>query len=240
MSGAAAVGGRGGLAGAGGQGRRVAAFFDLDRTLIPFNSALAYARYEHRAGRLSTMALVQSGLWMGLYHLSLVDLTRAFEKAIGYYRGVESRVLAERTRAWFETEIAEALLPAARAAMERHRAAGHALVLLSSTSSYMAELVVERWGFQDWLANRFKEDAAGRLTGEAEAPLCYGAGKVEHARRYAEARGIDLRASWFYTDSYSDLAMLEAVDEPRVVNPDPRLRRLARRRGWPIEEWART
>jgi HAD superfamily hydrolase (TIGR01490 family) len=218
---------------------QVAAFFDLDRTLIPFNSALAYARHEYRARRLSLLQFVQSGVWMGLYHLSLVDLTKAFDKAVGFYRGVESAVLAERTRSWFLAEIVHELLPAARVAMERHRAAGHRVVLLSSTSSYMAELAMEHWGFDGWLANRFRVDEAGRLTGEAEQPLCFADGKVLHAKRYAAEYGVDLQRSYFYTDSFSDRAMLEAVDGPRVVNPDPRLRRYAKRRGWPVEDWAR-
>lgn len=219
-------------------GGPVVAFFDLDRTLIAFNSALAYARWEHRAGRLSWARLAQSAAWMGLYHLSLVDLTRAFEAAVGFYRGVVSAELALRTREWFEAELEGALLPAALREIERHRAAGHRVVLLSSTSSYLCEVVVERWGFDDGLANRFVVDGEGRLTGEAVRPLCYGDGKLEHARDYARRVGATLGACWFYTDSYSDRAVLEVVGEPRVVNPDPRLRRLARRRGWPVADWA--
>jgi phosphoserine phosphatase len=70
-----------------------------------------------------------------------------------------------------------------------------------------------------------------------EAPLCFGAGKVVHASAWARDHGVDLSASAFYTDSVSDLPMLERVGEPRVINPDLRLRRVARRRGWPIESW---
>lgn len=214
------------------------AFFDLDRTLIPFNSALAYARSERRAGRLSRLRLAQSALWMGLYHLSVVDLTRAFEAAITFYRGELDEVLRERTRAWFAAEIEGALLPAAWREMGRHRAEGRPVVLLSSTSSYLCDVVVERWGFDHGIANRFEVDADGRLTGRAARPLVYGDGKVEHARRYARERGVALGESWFYTDSFSDRGLLEVVGEPRVVNPDPRLRRLARRRGWPVADWA--
>lgn len=219
-------------------GGPVVAFFDLDRTLIPFNSALAYARWEYRAGRLSLGRLAQSAAWMGLYHLSLVDLSRAFEAAVGFYRGVVSAELAARTREWFEAELAGALLPAAARELERHRAAGNRVVLLSSTSSYLCEVVVSRWGFDHGLANRFVEDDEGRLTGEAVRPLCYGDGKLDHAREYAKRVGARLGECWFYTDSYSDRAVLEAVGEPRVVNPDPRLLRLARRRGWPVADWA--
>ncbi|HEY8431454.1 MAG TPA: haloacid dehalogenase-like hydrolase, partial [Sandaracinaceae bacterium] len=66
----------------------------------------------------------------------------------------------------------------------------------------------------------------------------YAEGKVERARAWAAEHGVDLSRSVFYTDSVSDRPMLETVGEPRVVNPDPRLSALARRRGWPIERWS--
>lgn len=218
---------------------RAAAFFDLDRTLIPFNSGMRYARWEHKAGRLATRHLVQSAVWLSLYHLSLVDMTRAYEKAVGIYRGVRRDELDRRTRAWFMEEIDGALLPAAREAIAHHRAAGRPCVILSSTSAYMAAIATERWGFDAWLANDFPCDAEGRLTGRVDRPICYGPGKVEHARRWAADHGIDLGASWFYSDSRSDLPMLEAVGSPEVVNPDPRVGFVARRRGWPIHHWDR-
>ena len=74
----------------------------------------------------------------------------------------------------------------------------------------------------------------GRFTGEAVRPVCYGAGKIYWAERFAQRHGIDLERSYFYTDSITDLPVLERVGEPRVVNPDPRLRRAAVRRGWPV------
>lgn len=214
------------------------AFFDLDRTLVPFNSGMRYARWEYRAGRLSALSLVRSGFWMALYHLSLIDMTRAYERAVARFAGTSAATLEARTLEWFDREIAHALLPAAAKTIAEHREAGRPVVLLSSTSSYMARIVTERWGFDAWLANEFPTDDRGRLTGRVRAPICYGAGKVEHARSWATAHGVDLATSWFYSDSRSDLPMLEAVGHPQVVNPDPRLARVARRRGWPIHQWA--
>jgi phosphoserine phosphatase len=68
-------------------------------------------------------------------------------------------------------------------------------------------------------------------------PFCYGPGKVQRAERWAAEHGVELEQSYFYTDSLSDLPMLERVGQPRIVNPDPRLRREANRRGWPILDW---
>jgi phosphoserine phosphatase len=77
----------------------------------------------------------------------------------------------------------------------------------------------------------------GRLTGRVTPPVCYGQGKVVWAERFAAEHDVDLDAGYFYTDSISDLPLLERVGHPVAVNPDPRLRRLADKRGWPIEQF---
>jgi phosphoserine phosphatase len=70
-------------------------------------------------------------------------------------------------------------------------------------------------------------------------PICYGPGKVEVAEAWACANGVDLAASSFYSDSSTDVPMLERVGRPYAVHPDPRLALLARSRGWPILDWRR-
>ena len=84
------------------------------------------------------------------------------------------------------------------------------------------------------------EERDGTLTGLLLPPPCYGPGKVVHAERLAAEQGIDLDRSYFYSDSYTDLPMLERVGEPRVINPDPRLSRAAKQRGWSVERWKTT
>jgi len=216
---------------------RAAAFFDLDRTLIDLNSGAAYARFEYRERRISLFQLGQSALWMVLYHLSMIDMERAYRQAIGHYTGLQEAELEARTRRWFDAEIVSRIRPGALEALETHRSQGHPLVLLTASSGYASRAVCAQWKLDHYLANRFPTDDQGRLTGEIEEPLCYGPGKVVHARRWAAEHSIDLEASWFYTDSLSDLPMLEAVGHPVVVHPDPRLEREARRRGWPREDW---
>ena len=77
----------------------------------------------------------------------------------------------------------------------------------------------------------------GKFLGTCERPTCYGQGKVHHAERFAREHGISLEDSFFYTDSYSDLPMLLRVGHQRIVNPDGRLSRHARKSGWPTEIW---
>jgi len=93
--------------------------------------------------------------------------------------------------------------------------------------------LAEELGIEHMLVSRLVIEN-GRFTGDVHRPICYGAGKIHWARRFAEEHGVDLGASWFYTDSVTDLPMLEIVGHPEIVNPDPRLRREARKRGWNV------
>ena len=219
------------------QAKAIAAFFDLDRTLLAVNSGLLWAQHERRQGNISRGQFARAGLWTLLYHLSLVDIAQVYATATRHYRGVTARELERRTRGWFEREIAPQLRPAAARSLQDHRERGHVLVLLTSSSQYEAAAAAECFGLEHWLANHFPLDASGRLLGTYDEPLCYGQGKVVRAERLADERSIDLGRSFFYTDSLSDLPMLERVGEPRVVAPDPRLRREARRRGWRVLDW---
>ena len=80
-------------------------------------------------------------------------------------------------------------------------------------------------------------DEQRNFTGRPEQPLCLGDGQVARAERLAREQGFRLEDAVFYTDSMSDLPLLERVAEPVAVNPDPRLRRIAEKRGWRIETW---
>lgn len=214
-----------------------AAFFDLDLTLIDVNSGILWARHELRLGNISRWQMSQALLWHGLYRLALIDMEAAIDKALRHYRGASAANIDARTREWFDRQVKHRIRPAARAALGEHKDEGHPLVLLTNSSCFEAAIAAETWGLDDYLANHLSTDDRGRLTGSFERPLCYGPGKVKRAERWAAERGIDLSRSFFYTDSYSDLPMLERVGEPRVVSPDPRLRRAARRRGWTILDW---
>ena len=111
-------------------------------------------------------------------------------------------------------------------------------MLLTSSSPCESALATRYFRLDACLSSRY-EVLDGRFTGEPVLPLCYGAGKVEHAESWAFREGIDLSRSYFYTDSNTDLPMLLRVGRPRVVNPDLRLRWEARRRGWTVLDWSR-
>lgn len=215
--------------------RRIA-FFDVDRTILSVNSASLWLRRELRGGHLSWRHALRGAAWLALYALGLARMERVIADALRVVAGHRAEDLAARTRSFYEDELRARIRPAVRAVIERHRDAGDALWLLTTSSTWLSAQLAEELGFDGYLCNRL-EDEAGLLTGRAHAPLCFGEGKVTHAQALAQRAGVSLADCVFYTDSYSDLPMLLAVGEPVVVNPDPRLRREAARRGWPVRDW---
>lgn len=214
------------------------AFFDLDRTLLSVNAGRLWVRAELREGHLTRWQAARAAAWIFGYHLGYSRMERILEEGVATLAGQDEATLRARTRAFYEREVATTFRRRARAVVERHRAEGHALVLLSSTSPYLAEPVCDTLGLAHALCNRF-EVVEGRFTGRPVAPLCFGAGKLAHAEALARELGERLEEATFYTDSASDLPVLEKVGRPVAVHPDPRLLRIAQRRGWAIEDWER-
>jgi HAD superfamily hydrolase (TIGR01490 family) len=213
------------------------AFFDFDETLIVGNSGRLWIRRELKEGHISTTQFLRAAVWMLRYRLGWASMDDAVRRAIGSLRGQSEQTLRQRTRDFYQTEVRMLYRTGARPALERHRARGDAIVLLTASSLYLSELVAEELGMDDVLCNRFEVDETGAHTGRPVGTLCFGAGKLDYAEVYARDRGVALADCWFYTDSFSDLPVLERVGHPVVVNPDPRLRREAERRAWPVEWW---
>lgn len=215
------------------------AFFDLDRTLISRNSATLWLRHEWDAGRIGLGRTLQAATWVLRYGLGVADMHEPIRRAVAEIRGEVEAEIRERTLRFYEDTVRPLYRPGALDAVRRHQAAGDLVVLLTSASTYLSEPVAGELGLDGWVCNRLLVDAAGRFTGEAAEPLCYGPGKVVLADAYARGAGATLADTVFYSDSHSDLPMLEAAGRAVVVHPDPRLRREARRRGWEIVDWSR-
>jgi HAD superfamily hydrolase (TIGR01490 family) len=214
------------------------AFFDLDRTVLARNSGALWVRWELASGRIRLRDALRAYGWVVRYQLGAAQIEDAILEGIRSYAGAREDELLSRTRAFFERQVRHTVRPGARAAIAEHRKAGERVVLLTSSSNYLAEMVTAQLGLDGFLSMRYEVDAEGCYTGRPEGMLCYGAGKVEVARRWAEENGVGALAECaFYSDSASDVPMLEAVGRPVAVNPDPRLWRIALQRGWPVRDW---
>ncbi len=213
------------------------AFFDLDKTILAVNSGSLWVRREVALGYLSKRDALRAMTWLARYHLGFASAEAMVADAVAHLTGTSAAALKERTERFYREEVRTTYRPGALQAIEQHRAAGEKLVMLTSSSNYLSELVAAELGFDAVLCNRLEVDAAGTHTGHVVGGVCFGPGKLPYARREAERLGLSLRQARFYTDSYSDLSVLEAVADPVAVNPDPRLARHARKRGWRVADW---
>lgn len=213
------------------------AFFDLDKTLISRNSATLWIRYELAGGQISIQQALRAMGWVLRYNLGATELGGPIRRTVALMAGHLEAPVRDRTRRFYDECVRPLYRPGARTAVERHRAAGDRLVLLTSSSSYLSEAVSAELGLDEYVCNRFEVVADGTYSGRLIEPLCFGPGKVALAGAYLERHGLSFDDAVFYSDSHSDLPMLEAAGRPVVVHPDPRLLRHARRRGWEIVDW---
>ncbi|MBN2497567.1 MAG: HAD-IB family hydrolase [Deltaproteobacteria bacterium] len=216
---------------------RIAAFFDLDGTLLLANSGELWMRREREHGRIGRWQMLQALYYLTAYRFGVIDMESVMNEALKTVKGVPSETVREWTEEWFFQKVTPFVAPGALDALDAHRARGHMLVLLTSSSPYESKAAGAYFALDAWIHTRYEVDGSGRLTGRVVPPVCFGAGKVALAERFAAERGVDLDASYFYSDSITDREMLERAGRPRVVHPDPRLRRLARKRGWPVLDW---
>lgn len=215
---------------------RVGAFFDVDRTIVSCNTGRLFVRELRRRGEISFFRMLRALGWMAKYHLSLIDLQWVATRLAGEMAGMLEREFADRCRQWVEKDVLPLVVPGAREKIEKHRSEGHVLAILSTSPCYVTQPLAEVLGIEEVISTRFEVDG-GLFTGRLLGPACVGRGKVHWAEDLVARRQVDLSQSWFYTDSYTDMPMLERVGNQVVVNPDPRLRRIAKRRGWPVQDW---
>ncbi len=213
-----------------------AAFYDFDGTLVSSNVVTRYAFFaKSYPSRLEasirySKVLLGVPLWLGLDLYSRRLFNRVFYRQ---YRGMREDWLRAAAEEMFETEIRSKIYPGAKALVEADRAEGFRLVLVSGGLDFAIQPAVRFFGFDDLIANRLVY-AHGRATGEIAPPLLAEQEKVEAMSRFRAEYNVDTGQSKAYSDSYSDLPMLESVGRPAAVNPDGRLARVAGRRGWPI------
>jgi HAD superfamily hydrolase (TIGR01490 family) len=214
---------------------RTAAFFDLDKTIIAKSSTLAFSRPFQAGGLISRRAVLRSAYAQFVYLVGGADHDQ-MEKM----RQFMSQLCAGWDVATVREIVAETLhnivdplvYDEAVSLIEEHHLAGRDVVIVSTSGAEVVEPIGELLGADRVIATRMEiED--GRYTGEIEY-YAYAEEKARAIRELAEAVDYDLERSYGYSDSATDVPMLEAVGHPHAVNPDKELRKTAAANGWPI------
>jgi HAD superfamily hydrolase (TIGR01490 family) len=216
---------------------RVAALFDLDKTLLDASSGQLYTRYLYRQGQVGRKELATVAWWVVLSSLGLLDMQGTIPRLLASAAGDDEQEMRAQCDLWFAADVVPHITARGRQRVAEHEAQGHVLAIVSASTQYVVRPMAAYLGFPGQYVCTHLESQEGRLTGQVVPPVCYGQGKVVWAERFAAEHGVDLAASYFYTDSISDLPLLERVGHPVAVNPDLRLRRLSRMRGWPVEKF---
>ena len=216
--------------------RRSAAFYDVDGTLIKTNIVHAFAWYaSHQPTLLGSLRQsVQTALAIPLF-LAADKISRKMfnEMFYRYYKGQDEDRLVELSEELFADVIKPSIFPKAQGLIEESRRAGCRQVIVSGGLDFTVRPLARFLGVDDFIANRL-EFEKGVATGKLRAPFVAGASKPVIMRDYAAAHDIDLAQSYAYSDSYSDYPMLAVVGRPAAVNPDLRLRSVARSYDWPV------
>ena len=213
-----------------------AAFFDLDKTIVARSSPLALGRSFYKEGLIGRGFMLKSlyaQLMFQLMGASEGKMERMRTEAAKLTEGWDPQRVKQVVNEVIEDVITPLIYAEATELIADHRRNGRRIVIVSSSPEEIVEPFARLLEIDHWIATR-PEIVDGRYTGELEF-YAYGSHKATAIVELAEREGIELERSYAYTDSITDLPMLESVGNPVVVNPDKELRRLATERGWSME-----
>jgi len=217
-----------------------AAFFDLDKTVIATSSTLAFGRPFYKGGLVNRRAVLKSSYAQFVYLLQGADAAQ-MDRMRDYLKTLCAGWPVEQVKAIVAETLHELIDPLiydeAVALFDEHRAAGRDIVIVSSSGEEVVGPIGEMLGVDHVVATRMVVED-GLYTGDI-AFYAYGEGKAEAIRDLAAERGYDLAQCFAYSDSMTDLPMLDVVGHATAVNPDKALRRAAVERGWPVREFRR-
>jgi HAD superfamily hydrolase (TIGR01490 family) len=218
-----------------------AAFFDLDRTLISGSSAFVFGITAWR-NKLVDNAQFAGDAWAAIKFKALGDTggdvaSQVRERILGAVKGVAVEDLLKLNET-IVPKLLERVRPESRELLDMHHHAGRATYIVSASPIELVEPLAKALGMTAGIGT-VSEIVDGRYTGELAGPFCYGEGKVAAITELARWEQFDLSQCYAYSDSVSDLPMMEAVGHPVAVNPDSHLQRVAVRKGWPTVIFAR-
>ena len=218
---------------------RRAAFFDLDKTLIPGSSLFLLARGAYDRDMFRVRDLLRFGWGQMMFRLAgerARNVERSQTSTLEFVTGHKASELV----AWGKEIAEERILPRVYQdivrVIDEHKGRGHLTFLVTAAPIELAGTIAEALGMTGALATVSEIDAEGYYTGRLVGPVMHGPAKAKAVAEEASARGIDLAACAAYSDSVNDLPLLESVGYPHAVNPEHELRRIASVRGWPIHE----
>jgi HAD superfamily hydrolase (TIGR01490 family) len=221
------------------EGPRIAAFFDLDKTVIAKASMVAFSRPLQRAGMLPRRLMLKAA-WGQLVYAQVgatpEKLEKLRESVLRLTRGWDQAAIAELVRETLTDVIEPIVYDEALDRIRAHQTWGHKVFIVSASPEEVVAPIAQLLGVDEAIATRAELDDQGRYSGRTERYV-YAEEKVVAIQEAAARDDLDLDHCWAYSDSATDVPMLAAVGHPVAVNPDKELARVARERGWLVEHF---
>ncbi|WP_321527479.1 HAD family hydrolase [Sedimenticola selenatireducens] len=210
------------------------AIFDLDNTLLNGDS-------DHLWGQFLAEQGIVDGDWYerenDRFYQEYKEGTLDIHEFLRFSLKPLSQHSPEQLRQWHQAfmheKIEPILLPAAQILIDKHRAAGDTLMIITATNAFVTAPIAAAFGIEHLIATD-PEMVGGRYTGEVAGTPCFQEGKVTRLKQWLEQHRQNLAGSSFYSDSHNDLPLLRQVEHPIAVDPDETLAQHARKHGWPI------
>lgn len=217
---------------------RAVAFFDLDKTIIATSSAFAYGKEFLNSGLITPVEALQMSMAKATYMFSghsseQMDSTR--DQLAAMVTGWEVEQVKEIAQQTMEIVVAPTIYAEARDLIKEHQLKGHDVVIISASARELVEPIARELGISTVVATELASED-GKYTGEVTF-YCKGTAKAEAIEDLAQRRGYDMKRSYAYSDSATDIPMLEAVAHAVVINPDRALRKIAAERGWDVRSF---
>ena len=210
------------------------AIFDLDNTLLGGDSDYLWGEFLVERGMVDAETHAEENRrFLEAYEAGTLDIDEFLAFQLGPLARHPAEELTRHHREYMAEKIAPIILAKGRELLARHRDQGDTLMIITATNRFITAPIADELGVDHLIATE-AEMKEGRYTGRSGDTPCFQAGKVERLERWLQEHGESLAGSWFYSDSRNDLPLLERVENPVAVDPDPALREEAQRRGWPV------
>jgi putative phosphoserine phosphatase/1-acylglycerol-3-phosphate O-acyltransferase len=213
------------------EGAQVGALFDVDGTLIAGYSAVEFLKERLRRRTISPQEFLEISGALAQFALGAIGFSDLMSTSARLMRGVSEDEYTAFGEELYRKQIARRVYPESRALVRAHLARGHTVAIVSSATPYQVEPLARDLGIRRVVCNHFEVDD-GTFTGETVPPLCFGRGKLDAAEDLARELEFDLDQTFYYGDTIDDIDLLMRVGQPRPLNPDTKLARLAEREGW--------
>ena len=216
--------------------KKYVAFFDLDLTLISGISGKILMQQAYKNKILSSGHILQGVIFSFLHKFNLMNPDRIMDKMVSNLKGIPEDTIKELINKIFDKHFKDILREKAIIEINKHISNQGKTVILSASLPYICDPLKEILKMDDVICSSL-EVKNGLLTGKPNGNFCYGEEKYLRAIQYCEENDFSFTDAYFYSDSISDLPLLQVVGNPMCVCPDDSLRQIAKKSRWTICEW---